>query len=63
MPRMKPYIVGALRMLSFLWLLEPVSHECALLFEVGVCGRLVMVSFSGIFEGFEPLLLSFRVVG
>ena len=43
-------------------LLKPVAHECVLLFEIGVCGWLVMVSFPGVFEGFQPLLLGSGVV-
>ena len=43
-------------------LLKPVAHESALLFEIGVRGWLVMVSFPGVFEGFQPLLLGSSVV-
>ena len=44
-------------------LLKPVAHESALLFEIGVHSWLVMVSFPGEFEGFQPLLLGGGVVG
>ena len=49
-------------MWSWLCWLEPVSHQCALLFELGVCSRSVVALFTSALERLKPLLLGCWII-